>query len=346
MEIPKEFYISEEIATYRDDEKRPAECRIPVQKLFSAYGNLVESGNWEAGTVALQPINYREEDSPRLPIPYLKTIRNGPAFWSLAGIHGEEPAGPNALVRNMDILAELGNHIPVVVFPLCNPSGYVRNWRYFDEFRDHNIGNSVGDSDHLLLSTKGLNQPRRAEPSSPYALALGEKMLELAREYPPLMVIDHHEDEDTSRKRRRTTFYIYAHGHWGYDDCVGKKIVEILLQHGMKITLSGYTRFGEKIKNGIIANADDGSIDDFLAAEKIWHLGQIEAGPNVASVVVVENPAVKIKLTSRIAAHGEIVRNYQELLKIRLAQEQESCPDLPETISPLGIKKRPASTAT
>ena len=67
-----------------------------------------------------------------LPIIALRSPKKGPAIWVLAGIHGEEPAGPNAVAAAIADIAMLGEHRPVVLLPLLNPHGYARNWRYLN----------------------------------------------------------------------------------------------------------------------------------------------------------------------------------------------------------------------
>jgi hypothetical protein len=77
---------------------------------------------------------------------------SGPATWIISGIHGEEAAGPNAIAAAIDDIAKLGEHRPVVLIPLSNPHGYVRNWRYLNSpvWSENIDAQSVGDSSHLL----------------------------------------------------------------------------------------------------------------------------------------------------------------------------------------------------
>ena len=67
-----------------------------------------------------------------LPVIALRSPTHGPAIWILAGIHGEEPAGPIAVADAIDDIAKLGAMRPVVLMPLLNPHGYARNWRYLN----------------------------------------------------------------------------------------------------------------------------------------------------------------------------------------------------------------------
>lgn len=58
-----------------------------------------------------------------------------------AGIHGDEPAGVEAVLRWLEGLPEMGQRMPVadlVIFPCINPSGYERNRRVNDDGIDLN----------------------------------------------------------------------------------------------------------------------------------------------------------------------------------------------------------------
>ena len=72
----------------------------------------------------------------------------------LSGIHGEEPAGPNAIAANLASLTQLADAgVPIVVIPLANPKAYRHNWRYPNTpERDWKKGGgySVGDAEYLL----------------------------------------------------------------------------------------------------------------------------------------------------------------------------------------------------
>ena len=58
-----------------------------------------------------------------------------------AGIHGDEPAGILGLmdfVRELDEEPELGRHFELLLYPLCNPTGYVAGTRESASGRDLN----------------------------------------------------------------------------------------------------------------------------------------------------------------------------------------------------------------
>ena len=70
-----------------------ADGRAPIESIYRACLGLVESG-WTAEVIAKS----QPPGTPApLPIIALRSPKAGPAVWILAGIHGEEPAGPNAV---------------------------------------------------------------------------------------------------------------------------------------------------------------------------------------------------------------------------------------------------------
>ncbi|MFQ5983382.1 MAG: succinylglutamate desuccinylase/aspartoacylase family protein, partial [Woeseiaceae bacterium] len=102
--------------------------RLRIKELFESYLELRARG-WELDVIAdSEPAGAEYA----LPIIALRTPHDGAAVWILAGIHGEEPAGPNAIAAAIDDLAALGETRAVVLLPLLNPHGYARNWRYLN----------------------------------------------------------------------------------------------------------------------------------------------------------------------------------------------------------------------
>lgn len=322
----KEWQIEESVPTYNKD------GRLRIQDLYRAFGRLESEFRWMVETVYVQEVDLGghgdEPSRSRLSIISARTRNTGHSLWALFGVHGEEPAGPNALALSIEEIARLGKQVPVVIFPLLNPAGYVRNWRYSNEPRNPDKGLSVGDSDHLLLDNNHPEtpQPRATGPSSEAASAVTKEVLRLAKRYPPILSIDHHEDEDRRRRRKPRYCYIYSHGIWGYEDLVGKEITRILVGQGMPITESGSTKFSEEIKNGIVL-ANDGSIDELLSTKKIIVGERVTEGPGTKTVIVVETPTMsgareRMPLMTRVAAHREIIKAYPRLLELRRQQEK------------------------
>ena len=203
-----------------------------------------------------------------------RTTHRGEALWILAGIHGEEPAGPNAIAAHLPSIIELAaSGVPIVVIPLCNPKAYRSNWRYPNTSeRDwHKGGYSVGDAEYLLADPATGDRPRAAGPPGPDTKALTEFVLRLAESYPPRLVLDLHEDELSTDGG-----YIYSQGSRAQDNPVGAEVIRLLRESGIPIRQSGRTRFDEPIVDGVISRDDkgqpirDGSIDELLAANEIF----------------------------------------------------------------------------
>ena len=139
-----------------------ADGRAPIGELYRAYAQLADAG-WTLELIAQsQPAG----TSRPLPIIALRSPLEGPAVWILAGVHGEEPAGPNAVAAAIDAIAALGARRPVMLLPLLNPHGYARNWRYLNvaQYSETIDGASVGDSSHLLPDPQAPGRPRAAAP--------------------------------------------------------------------------------------------------------------------------------------------------------------------------------------
>lgn len=280
--------------------------RLPIEKLYQSFSELEKKFGWRAEKIYEQKVG-----EALLPILSLRTRKEGKGLWLMAGIHGEEPAGPNAIAQNVEFLGKLGQKMPVVLLPLCNPSGYLRNWRYPNESRNEKKGKSVSDSDHFLPDLKNPTKPRTKKPACPEAKALTSWVIKISKKYYPQLVIDFHEDED----KKDESFYIYFLGKQGADDPVARKIVEILVDHGFSIQMQGKTRFNEEIRNGIVANISDGSIDELLAAKKIIDKGRVVKGPAAERVITIETSTVETALKKRIKVHSEILRSVETFLR-------------------------------
>lgn len=307
-------------AALRQVDAYTADGRAPVAELYESYIPLVESHGWKAESVFEQERELPGGRKIKLPILAFTTPHRGPALWVFAGIHGEEPAGPNAVARNVRVFTKLeAQGVPVVLIPLANPRGYSLDWRYPNTAkRDDKGGVSVGDSDHLLPSLNDPTRPRLAASPSADAAALTAFTLGLSKSYPPILVVDHHEDEDLSGDPA----YIYSHGKLGARDPVARRIVRLLLRSGMPLAMTGTTGFGEPIDDGIVHvdqqghPVKDGSIDELLTSETIIVRGRRVKGPAAKTGIVVETSTVGVPIEKRIAAHAEIIRNLLRLWRL------------------------------
>jgi hypothetical protein len=289
-----------------------ADGRLPLAQLMARFATLSESLGWSGETVYAYP------DTPGLEIKAWRTPHRGEALWILSGIHGEEPAGPNAIAANLASLTRLADSgVPIVLIPLANPAAYRRNWRYPNTpERDWKKGGySVGDAEYLLPDLEQGSAPRAARAPGPETSALTQYVLRLAAAYPPRLVLDLHEDELSTEGG-----YIYSQGRQAENNPVGAEIVRLLQATGIPLRQSGKTRFGETIVQGVISRDDqggpirDGSIDELLAATDVFVGGNKVRGPSAHTVIVVETPAFAgSQFDLRVAAQGAVVQHVAEL---------------------------------
>jgi hypothetical protein len=289
-----------------------ADGRATPAQLSSRFESLAADHGWQQETIYAYP------GRDGLAIRAWRTPQRGAALWILAGIHGEEPAGPNAIAASLGSLVELAaSGVPMVVIPLCNPTAYRNNWRYPNTAeRDWRKGGySVGDAESLLPDLETGTRPRAPAPPGPDTRALTEFVLRMAESHPPRLVLDLHEDELSTDGG-----YIYSQGRDAAGNPVGAEVIRLLQASGIPIRRSGRTRFDEPIVDGVISRDDkglpirDGSIDELLAAEEVFVDGRRTRGPGAPTVIVVETPAFAgSRLDLRVAAQSAVVRHVREL---------------------------------
>ncbi len=274
--------------------------RATIHELFSAYRSVLEK-RWALDVIAQsRPQGTRH----KIPIIALRSPIKGPAVWIISGIHGEEPAGPNAIATVIDDIASLGERHPVVLIPLSNPHGYARNWRYLNSpiWSADIEAQSVGDSSHMLADQDDPRRARAAAPSSPEAAAITHYIFEMMVEYPPRISIDLHEDDRISEG------YVYSQGVNGASEPLASEAVEVFTEFAIPIKLDGYTRFDEKIVAGIIGPVSDSSLDEFMSASEIIVDGAQHSGPAAQIVLVFETPASNMPISQRTRAHEALLK--------------------------------------
>ena len=282
--------------------------RAPIESLYRASLGLVEQG-WTADVIAFSAPPGAEAP---LPIVALRSPKTGPAIWIVAGIHGEEPAGPNAVAAAIDDIALLGEHRAVVVLPLLNPHGYARNWRYLNVavYSESVDGHSVGDSSHVLPSAEDCAHARASAPSSAEAGAITAWILRQQSEYPAAVSIDLHEDNLIDAG------YVYSQGTAGAADELAMAAVAVLRESGVPIQMDGKTRFDEPIALGIIGPVTDSSIDELMSARAVVVQGECRPGPGAETVLVLETPAAALPLSQRVGAHASLLRRLSARLLV------------------------------
>ena len=283
--------------------------KLAVNEITYMFSRLRDKHDWNKGEIFRQ---YYENDKGKksyFPINYFSSPKKGNAIYLLSGVHGEEPAGPNALVRNLELIRSLSKETPLVVLPLLNPLGYSKNSRY--PRSELNSEEDVQNADPFI-------QDKFTGNFSPYkigkeAKAISKKVLELSKSYPPLIVLDFHEDNEVDKG------YFY---YWGKDHSLKKDLASIFLESMQKhVPTHGKerfeTRFGEEIIKGVIKDAHDGSLDELFSCDLAYDLsGDKVKGPGARAVFVIETPSKYLPLEQRIRAHSEVIRSLEDFSRI------------------------------
>lgn len=287
--------------------------RLPIKKLYRRQQILTAKFSFSRQLIFQEKLIDPANHSINLPAYSYTSAISGPALWIISGIHGEEPAGPNALATKIKNIGNLAKKIPLVILPLCNPKGYYLGWRYPNQAKYSNLstGQSVGDSEHYLPDNPANpTKPRENKPSCLQSAALTKHLLKLAKTYPPILSLDLHEDDLLDKG------YIYSQGKKGSSDPTAIYIVKLLTSHKIALHLFGQTRFQQTITNGVVASSQDGSIDELLASPKIFFHQKLTAGPQAPSVIVIETSAQNQPLTTRQKAHELILDHLEQLWQI------------------------------
>jgi len=282
--------------------------RTGITALYKAYLKLSHRYHWKMEQVFADKVVAGDGKAFELPSLVFTSPVKGPALWILTGIHGEEPAGPCALADNTDYFASLAEKgIPIVIFPLLNPEGYCRNSRYpgarAGDSESSDI--SVGDSEHLLPDDSG--KPRREEPTSARCDAVTGRVLELCEAYPPKLVLDFHEDDTLDKG------YLYSQGKAGKDDTSALAIIAAFKEKHFPLELNGKISDDEIIRDGIISDVKDGSIDELLASGEIVPHGIRQPGPSAPCAIVIETGSKNVPLPQRVKVHSHIMRMAEKL---------------------------------
>lgn len=294
------------VDTYKKD------GRMPIVEVYKKLSRIKDS-RWIKETLCSQRVDLKENKRKSLPILAFRTRLKGDALWLIAGIHGEEPAGVNAIAKHVRYLNKLAKRIPIVLLPLCNPSGYRRDWRYPTAKRRLKIDKldipSVGSSEHYLIDEK-TEKAQAKQAVNRESEEISSYVVQHSENYPPLVVLDFHEDESAKKQ------YIYSQGKLKIYDPIARKIVNILKKEGFRFYERGETAFHEKIIKGVVADINDGSIDELLSADKIIVNGQIKKGPDAKSVVVIETKTIDVPLKKRVKAHSYILKSSKEIYSL------------------------------
>jgi len=271
-----------------------ADGRTPIGEIYDAM-NRLDPKLWKKEII---------NGDYRHPVVGYTTISEGKTRVIVGGFHGTEPGGVMAIAQSVDCLNSLARKgAPMIVINPANPGGYDWNWRYTCSNRHQ----STGDTEHVLLdeSEKG---PKFANPTCRVAKNLVDWTIrKIFNGHCPERALDLHEDD------LHNETYIYSHGQKGAEDPVAKRVAGVLRKSSFAFGGSGRTRFGQEIKNGIVAPVEDYSFDSFLAATKMWDIKQekIIDKPCAESVIVVEIP--QGNLNDRVKVHSDVIKKFVKM---------------------------------
>lgn len=317
--------MNENLLTYQKVTKLPKnlqtyskDVRWPIQKLYQSYEQFILA-EWAYEVVAIQQVKINDQ---QVGFPILAFFSDSDrknsdeTFWALAGVHGEEPAGVNAFARQTEYFIKMAQkNIPMVVMPLLNPAGYVRDWRYENTQRDFKIGQSVTACDVYLNK---LRSPLESSvvPMSETAKKVTTWIIQNSKKHLPKLVFDHHEDELSQNliDSQQIFSYLYYYGNPLFE-FIGLELANLLAEAGLPTATGGQTRFGETISSdGMIKYGIDGSVDEMLGFDQ------------KGAVIVIETTRLaddSVSLKKRMLAHEKIIQNYpvfwQQLQKKELA---------------------------
>jgi len=222
--------------------------RMFIGDLYQKFQDLVRAG-WQKEKIYSQKLEILEDIKIDLPI-FAYRNSDKPHWVVLAGIHGHEPAGSNALAHYVDCLIKISQKKSILIVPLCNPWGYVKNRRLGP------LGKSVGEFHPRSLKPQ-TNEARRLSVFFP-------KYVE-----PGTLVLDLHEDPSFEDRKVHTDSYgtyIFVVGQGASNHPLTIALVKMLKENGQPLIMEGKTRLGEPIVNGVVADVQDGSVDQFLAS--------------------------------------------------------------------------------
>ena len=261
--------------------------RAGLTEMFSKLA-ILERAGWTKQLVTEQIL---ERDGLSVKLPVYAYFNARTVDWVvIGGIHGREPAGANAISEYCEQLLELGKTKSILILPLCNPWGYLEHNRYGP------YKQSVGDSDHLL---------GRAElPACPEAGAITRFVTETLKINANAAVLDLHEDpvyEAPGYVLDRWGTYLYVSGNNWEASSIAARVIKRLTDCALPLIIDGVTRFDELITNGIVANTEDGSIDELLYKR------------GACPVITVENilhSEINPPLAIRIATYHEVLEAF------------------------------------
>lgn len=292
--------------------------RMPIEQVYSSVDSLRDFG-WLRDFICYTAAEIDGKEV-RLPVYCYRTKHKGGAYHIMAPPHGEEPAFTNAVAssKGLEIIKKIGEDVPVVLYPLCNATGYVRNWRYLDRKKyseNAQVFSSIGDPEHFLpvIDSLGRIMPRicKKRPSKE-AIAFTGHILKLAKQYNPQMMLSFHEDDAPRMKFG----YVYSVGELKNKEPVALNVVRILVENGLSSydagTRAPYQCGAERIFESSSNSACDYSVEYLFASDVVITSRRrakvtLGKGLSTSRVVTCETPSRNFPLEKRVDAILDIL---------------------------------------
>lgn len=264
------------------------DSRPSLKEIFETWDELLPS-TWYKRLIATQKLSLPNGSITSLPIyAYYNSLEVDTIL--IGGIHGREPAGAVALTKEASFIIEQGENRSMLVLPMMNPWGYYNHVRYGPS------GNSVTDCMYALGRDKA---PISEESEKIVDFFVNEiKVLKGAA------VLDLHEDpgyEEGGTPYKETGTYLYIIGEAARSHQIVHQVKSQLQKCPLPLINSGMTRFHETIKDGIIENSADGSIDEFLSV--------IGATP-VLTLETLLLTETSPPITARVNVYQQVIRSF------------------------------------
>jgi hypothetical protein len=218
-----------------------------------------------------------------------------PNLLIVGGFHGEEPAGPLAILKWLETVnSGYLKKANLTFLPVVNPIGFNRGTRYARKGQKTNGG--------FCFNVEGCPKYKSKDKLAVEGELLMENIdiiLEAAKDG----VISLHEDVDTDK------FYIYDFGTAVRPGSFSKAIRDEeskffeMIDNGVKVNEEGDP--DSYAINGIVHNHHDGSFEDFLSHKGVKHS------------LTTETPGLNIGIDKRVDAGVALINKFINLSKVK-----------------------------
>lgn len=226
-----------------------------LSQIFSCFDQLL-STRWQKVPLYTPPL--------LLSFAYISPMQNH--NYSLiidAGIHGNETSPIIALTNTVQRLNYLSEQIHLIVIPVANPSGFIKNIRYIDSNEPVSNTQSVGDMGHLMAWYEGdILHDISPQPNNEYCNQLGKFGLQMQQTFQIKHCFDLHEDD---------TPYLPPGGYMYPIANLTRTQIQFLSQlyskHNISLITNQKTRFNEPIQNGLVHSLPNASFPEIFTSQ-------------------------------------------------------------------------------